>query len=121
MNRLFAQIAAGAVGIWLALEFVPQVSLSPAASERKILYIILIGMVIGLISFFIKPVLNLITLPLRILSLGLFTFILDMGVIWATDIIFRSLIIAGIIPLFWTTLIILALSIILPRIKFSRH
>lgn len=117
MNKFSAQIIAGILGIWIALEFVPQVSLSPTVSSRKFLYIALIGAVIGLINFFIKPVLDLAALPLRIISLGLFSLILDLGIIWAVDILFRPLIIVGIVPLFWTTLIILTLSIILSKVN----
>lgn len=120
MNKLIAQIAAGTIGIWIATEIVPRVSLAPTAPRKKLLYLIIIGTVIGLINFFIKPLLDLITLPLRILSLGIFSFILDMGIIWAADIIFvEVLTILGFVPLIWTTLIVLILSTILPKIRLS--
>jgi len=119
MNKITAQIIAGIGGIWLAVEFVPQVDFTGPAIQKKFLYLALIGTVIGLVNFFIKPALNIITFPLRVLTLGLFSLILDMGIVWAADIIFDSLIIVGIIPLFWTTLIIVLLSSILPRINFK--
>jgi len=37
-----------------------------------------------------------------------------MAMIWLVDIFFEELIIVGIVPLFWTTLIIWGLSTILP-------
>lgn len=121
MKKITAQILAGAGGIWLAVEFLPQVDFTTPALHKKLLYVTLIGVVIGLINFFIKPALDIITFPIRVLTLGLFSLILDMGVVWTADILFDSLIIVGIIPLFWTTLIIVILSSILPRIKFHRQ
>lgn len=120
MNKLTAQIVAGVAGIWLAVEFVPKVDFTTPALQRKLLYLVLIGGAIGLVNFLVKPALDIITYPLRVLTLGVFSLILDMGVVWAADILFKSLIIVGIVPLFWTTLIIVLLSSILPRIKFHR-
>ncbi|MEF8846996.1 MAG: phage holin family protein [Candidatus Paceibacterota bacterium] len=119
MNKLTAQIIAGIGGIYLALQFLPKVSFTDPAIEKKFLYLVLTGAVIGLANFFIKPPLDIITYPLRVLTLGLFSLIVDMGIVWATDILFESLVIVGIVPLFWTTLIIMILSIILTRINFK--
>lgn len=120
MNKLLAQIIAGIGGVWLAIQFVPKVDFISSNPREKLLYLILIGAIIGLVNFFIKPALNIITYPLRVLTLGLFSLILDLGVVWAADILFKRLVIVGLIPLFWTTLIILVLSSILPRIKLHR-
>lgn len=119
MNKITAQIIAGIGGIWLAVEFVPQVNFVEPALQKKFLYLVLIGIVIGLVNFFVKPALDIITYPLRVLTLGVFSLILDMGVVWVADILFESLVIVGIIPLFWTTLIIVLLSSILPRINLK--
>lgn len=105
MSRLIFQIIAGILGIFLAVKFVPGVEFI-----GPIQYLLLAGFILGSINFFIKPILNLITLPLRILTLGLFSLVINMVIIWIVDIIFPELIIRGIIPLFWTTIIILLLS-----------
>ena len=115
MNSLILQIIAGILGIFLATKFVPGVNLEILLGQSSLFGIeftaswqilLLIGFALGLINFFIKPLLNLITLPLKILTLGLFGLVINMGIIWAVDIFFPELIIPGIIPLFWTTLII---------------
>lgn len=119
MNKLTAQIIAGIGGMYLALQFLSNVSFTDPALKKKLLYLVLTGAVIGLANFFIKPPLNIITYPLRVLTLGVFSLIVDMGIVWATDILFEALVIVGIIPLFWTTLIIVLLSSILPKIKLK--
>lgn len=105
MSRLLFQIIAGILGIWLAQRFVPGVEFVGSIQN-----LLVVGAILGLINFFIKPILKAITLPLRILTFGLFSFIINMAIIWIVDVIFPELIIQGIIPLFWTTIIILGLS-----------
>lgn len=105
MIRLIFQILGGTASLWLAVRFVPGVSFT---GDFKTL--ILAGTVLGLLNFFIKPILRIITLPIRILTLGLISLLLNVLIIWALDILFVELTIAGIIPLLWTTLIALVVS-----------
>jgi len=126
MNGLILQIIAGILGIFLATKFVPGVSLEILPGQSSLFGIeftaswqilLLIGFALGLINFFIKPILKMITLPLRILTFGLFSLVINMGIIWAVDIVFPELVISGIIPLFWTTVIILGVSLLLGLVK----
>jgi len=126
MNSLILQIIAGILGIFLATKFVPGVSLEILPGQSSLFGIeftaswqilLLIGFALGLINFFIKPVLKMITLPLRILTFGLFSLVINMGIIWAVDILFPELVISGIIPLFWTTVIVLGVSLLLGLVK----
>lgn len=109
MRNLFLQIISGILGLWLAVQFVSGVEF---IGPWKIL--LFCGFILGLINFFIKPVLNFIALPLRMLTLGLFSLVINMGMIWIVDVFFPELIIKGLIPLFWATLIIWGLTFILP-------
>ena len=109
MRNLFLKIISGILGLWLASQFIAGVSFT---GSWKIL--LFAGFILGLINFFIKPILKLITLPLRILTLGLFSLIINMAMIWLVDLFFIELIIIGIVPLFWTSLIIWGLSTVLP-------
>lgn len=74
---------------------------------------ILFGLILGLLNFFVKPILDVITLPLRILTLGLFTFVINMALVFALDIIFGELSIGLYLPLIYTTLIIWGLNLLL--------
>lgn len=122
MKKLVIQIIAGIVGIFLATEFVPGVSLEIIPGQSSFFGIvltanwqilILVGSVLGLLNFFLKPVLKMLTFPLRVLTLGLFGFVINMFLVWAVAILFLEFEIQGLIPLFWTTLIIWLASIIL--------
>lgn len=108
MRGLIAKIASGILGLWVASNFVAGVEFT---GNWKIL--LFAGAALGLINFFIKPILNLVTLPLRMVTLGLFGLLINVVIIWLMDIFFVDLVITGIIPLLWTTLIVWGLSLIL--------
>ncbi len=105
MWTLFFQIIAGILGIFLAAKIIPGVAFT---GDWKALAIA--GAVLGLLNFFIKPILKIITLPLKILTFGLFGLVVNMLIIWVVDIIFPELVIPGIIPLFLVSLIVWILS-----------
>lgn len=109
-RKLILQIIVGILGIWLATELVAGVVFT-----GPIKTLLIAGLILGLINFFIKPILNLITLPLRILTFGLFSLVINVGIVWLIEILF-PLDIAGLYPLFWTTIIVWALSLIASRI-----
>jgi putative membrane protein len=108
MWTLFLQIIAGILGIFLAERFVPGVSFT---GDWKAL--IIAGGILGLLNLFIKPILKIITIPLRILTFGLFGLVINMLIVWVTDIIFPELVIRGILPLFLTSVITWGISLIL--------
>lgn len=113
MWRLFLQIVAGIVGIWLAARYIPEVEF---IGDWQAL--VLAGVILGLINFFIKPILKVITLPLRIITFGLFGLAINMLMIWMVSLIFPELIfpeeaIQKILPLFLTSLIVWGINFIL--------
>jgi len=109
VSKLFFHIISGILGIFLAIKFVPGVEFSGATQ-----ILMLAGTILGLVNFFIKPILKIISLPLRILTLGLFSLVINMILVWlVVDVLFPGdLEIKGLIPLFWTTIIIWALNLI---------
>ncbi|MEK7664283.1 MAG: phage holin family protein [Patescibacteria group bacterium] len=121
MMKLISQILAAVLGLWLAVLFVPEVGIEllPDSSFFGIgltsvwQIFLFLGIVLGLLNFFIKPVLDLITLPLRIITLGLFSLAINMAMIWVVDVIFKELSAPLIWPLLWTTFIIWGLSTLL--------
>lgn len=119
MKRLLSQIAGAILGLWLAATFVPGVIVRaypessifgfPLTAQWEIF--LLLGIVLGLLNYFLKPLLKTIALPLEIITLGFFTFIIDMGLIWVLAAIFDELYIPLFIPLAYTTLLVWACSL----------
>lgn len=125
MGKLLWHIIGGILALFLAVKFVPGVTLEIIPGKSTFFGIILtenwqillvIGVILGLINFFIKPILSKITLPLKILTLGLFGLILNMALIWFLEIMFREFQIMGLWPLFLTTVIVWFINSLL-RVK----
>ncbi len=116
MRNFLVKIVSGTLGLWLAVNFVPGVDFTGSLKSLAIA-----GVLLGLVNFFVKPVLKIVTLPLRMLTLGLFEIVINMAMVWAIDIFYSELVIVGFMPLFWTTLIVWGLSIILGLFFNRKH
>ncbi len=106
----------------MGVRFVPGVSLKIPAEGVIFLgmkltqewqVLVLVGVALGLVNFFIKPILKIVTLPLRILTFGLLGLVINMLLIWAVDIFFPELVIEGLAPLFWLTVIVWGINFLL--------
>lgn len=106
--NILLQVVAGIGGLWIAVRYIPLVEL-----EGTMLTLVYAGILLGLINAVIKPILKLITLPLRLLTLGLFGLVINIFMVWVVDIVFVELIITGLMPLFWTTLVVWGMSVVL--------
>ncbi len=116
MSKFIIQLIAGILAIWLATIIVPSVKF-----EGPVLNLIFAGIVLGLLNLTIRPIVELITLPIKIITLGLFSLAIGVLMVWIVDILFAQLIIPGFNPLFWTSLInwglIIVLALIFPKRK----
>ncbi len=103
MNSLIAKLISGIIGIGISAYFLPGVTY-----DGNFKTIILVGLVIGLLMYFVRPILSLVTLPLRIITLNLFSIIIMMFLVWLVDCLFPADMfeIFGINNIFFTTLII---------------
>jgi len=121
IHRIFSQIIVGILGIYLAILFVPGVDISSGEfTVEGIKILIIIGTVFGLINFFIKPIISFITLPLRIITLGLFGIIINTTMIWIVDKIFTELTVSSFYALFWTSIIVWFLSCLIPTNRYNK-
>lgn len=121
IDRLILHIVVGTISFWTAVTLISGVEVKIIPDIPSIFGIqftatwqilILIGSTLGLINLFIKPIISAITLPLRVLTLGLFGLIINIVIVWLVDILFPELIIDGLIPLFWTSVIVWIISFI---------
>ena len=101
-GKLVFSILAGIIALFLAIRFVPGVELT---GSYKIVF--WAGAVLGFANFFIKPVLKTVSLPLRILTFGLFSLVINIVLVWIViDVLFPEIEIFGLVPLLWTTLLV---------------
>ena len=120
MRKLLSQIIAAIIGLWLATLFVhgvvirtyPTSNFFGFALTAQWEIILVLGIVLGLLNYFLKPLLKNLSLPLEIISLGLFTIVINMGLIWLLDQMFDELYVPLFLPLLYTTLIIWGLNLV---------
>ncbi|MDD5750434.1 MAG: phage holin family protein [Candidatus Pacebacteria bacterium] len=117
MQSFLGCLLAAALGLALATLLVPGVQIS-GDLYQIIKIILLAGIVLGLLNFFIAPLLRLIAFPLRLLTLGLFGLIVEMVFIELVDIVFTpEITIVGFWPLFWSGLLVWVSTSVFAREK----
>lgn len=114
--RFIAQILANALAIFLADRL-----LDNFIFEGDILMLIIAGLILGLINIFIRPVLKLISTPLIILSMGLFTLVINMALLWILEYLMSDLTIIGFWTYLWGMLIISAVNMVFGTRKKRRN
>lgn len=88
--------------------------LVPGFVLKDIWTAIVAAVVFGLVNTFIKPILQIITLPITILTLGLGAFLVNVFLLWGTSRIVPGFYIAG----FWTAVVA---SIVLSLVTWFLH
>jgi putative membrane protein len=89
-----ARVLVNALAIYLAAAAVPGVEIT------GILAALVAGLVFGLVNAFVRPVLLVLTLPLTLLTLGLFLFVLNAFCFWLTSALVKGFDVHG----FWAAL-----------------
>ncbi|MFA5086168.1 MAG: phage holin family protein [Candidatus Paceibacterota bacterium] len=103
MNNVVEKLLAGIVGMGISIYLLDGVTFDGSFKT-----ILLVGAATGLLLIFVRPLLNLITLPLRIITLNLFSIVIMMFLVWLVDALFPADMfeIFGLNNLFYTTLIV---------------
>ena len=71
-----------AAALWLATRLVRGISFD---GDWRLLFVV--ALVFGMLNVLVRPVLKLLTLPILILTLGLFIFVLNAVMLWLTGAI----------------------------------
>lgn len=92
MHKLFAFLGTAAA-VFITVNLVPGISL--AGGWRPILFVALAWSVITMI---IRPVLQILTLPITVLTIGLFSFVLNALLFWAMELVVPGFDVQGFVP-----------------------
>ena len=104
MTRFLLRATAAAFGFWIASRVVPGLHVGGLAT------LIWAGIVLGLLNAIVRPVLILFTLPLSILTLGLFLFVVNGLTVWAATWFAPGVHVGGLWPAILTAVIISIVS-----------
>jgi putative membrane protein len=82
----------------------------PGISVSSFTRALLVVLVLGLVNALVKPVVLLLTLPINLLTLGLFTFVINALMFWLVGWLIEGFYVAGFVPAFWGALVMMVVG-----------
>lgn len=113
MLKSLILIIANAAGVYLAALYIPGISFA-----EGILALLGVGVILSAANSTIKPLIQLVALPLIWVTLGLFTFIINMFIFYAVDFLVPQLVVSGLVALFLGSLLISIINFLARRLFF---
>lgn len=117
MTKFILRLLINAIALYLAVLFVPGLEL-----QSTNLSLIWLALIFGIVNALFRPLLQFLTCPLIILTLGLFTLVINTFLFWLTSVIGQSFGIALLIsdPVWWNAflggLIVSIVSVVMTMI-----
>lgn len=112
MTKFILRWVINAVAIFLAIRFVPGIHL-----QSGWVSVIWLALIFGLVNAFVRPVLKFLTCPLIVLTLGLFTLLINTFLLWLTGqiggVFGIGIRMDGFWPAFLGGLVVTAVSVVL--------
>ncbi len=106
---LLLRLVINAAALWLATRVVDGL-----AWQGTVLGLGAVALVFGLVNAIIRPIVRLFTFPFLILTLGLFTFVVNGAMLWLTSVLAQRMgfgfTVAGFWPAVWGALFISIVS-----------
>jgi putative membrane protein len=84
---ILIRVVLNAVAVWVATLIVGGVDVTTDSTGKKVATLVVVGAILGLVNATIKPVVKLLSLPLLILTLGLFALVINGLLFWLTSAI----------------------------------
>ena len=98
MGRFVVRVLINGLAIWVASWLLPGLTIAPAKvvggaiagtgatadTINTVLAYLFIGLIFGVVNALVKPIVKLLSLPVTILTLGLFTVVINAAMLWLT-------------------------------------
>jgi len=111
MKKFLVRLLVNALGLYIAARIVSGIELGD-----QVLVVLGVALVFGLVNALIRPLLKLLTCPLIILTLGLFTLVINAAMLLLTSALSRAVgltfVVEGFWPAFWGALVISVVSLV---------
>ena len=92
LAKFLVRLVFGALGLWLAAKLVHGVRYDDLTT------LILAALLLGIVNAFVRPVIFVLTLPITIVTLGLFLLIVNAAMIGLVAFLLRGFHVDGLIP-----------------------
>lgn len=108
---IFARFLANLAGLFAAVKLVNGFSVQGGIKGYLISAAVLV-----ILNLLVKPILKLLTLPLIIISLGLFILVINGLILWMASQFTDYIIVSNLMVLFWVTIIMTVANLIAARV-----
>jgi putative membrane protein len=102
---LLVRLLASAVALAVAAGLVDGISVGPGTTGERALTLLGVAIIFGLVNAIVRPILRLLTLPLVVLTLGLFLLVLNALMLLLTEWIAKQFDLAFHVDGFWPALL----------------
>ncbi|TDE10082.1 phage holin family protein [Jiangella asiatica] len=85
MMSFLVRLIVNGIALWVATQIVDGVTISSDSTSDELLTLLVVALIFGVVNALIKPVVQLLSLPLLILTLGLFTLVVNALMFWLTS------------------------------------
>ena len=107
LAKLIVRAIFGALGLWIASKLVHGIVVSGSTA------LILAALLLGVVNAVVRPVVTLLTLPLTILTLGLFLLVVNGIMILVASHIVPGFLVYGFAPAFWGAVVLALLGMVI--------
>ena len=121
--KIIIWVVINALALGVATWLLDGITLSGDSDTNRFLKLLLVGGIFGLITAFVRPIVNLISLPLIVLTLGLMLLVVNALMLMLTSAISGGLNLGFHVDGFWTALfgsIVISLASIVLESIFRR-
>ncbi|GAA1264096.1 MAG: putative rane protein [Arthrobacter pascens] len=141
MRSFIVRVLINGLALWIASWILPGLDITTSATTEAVaktgvsqgtdaagivLAYLFIGLIFGLVNAFVRPIVSFLSLPITILTLGLFTIVINAAMLYLTSWISSYTPVDFTIDsFFWTAvlaaIIITIVSLVADRIPGARH
>jgi len=100
MQGFLIRAAVVAIGLWLASQIVPGVEFRSTES------LIAAALLLGIINAFVRPILVILTLPITLLTLGLFLLVINGLMIELVSALLKGFVVTGFWPAVFASIVV---------------
>jgi putative membrane protein len=77
MQGIVIRLVVNAIALWVATVVIEKITISGGSTTKQAVTLIVVAAIFGVVNAVIKPVVQILALPLFILTLGLITFVIN--------------------------------------------
>jgi putative membrane protein len=122
---LIVRILVNAAALWVAAAVVDGVDLGAGTGIEQAVTLLAVAVIFGLVNALIRPIVKFFTLPLTILTLGLFTFVINAAMLlltaWISAQLDLAFVVDGFVAALLGALVISIVSFVLDLLLPDRY